>query len=134
MQDLKAIVNLLSTQKHKQIEIITEDAQLSEKTKLLYDNVKEGNFDTDEDAAKALYNSNEKNESYRKLKYRLKERLINTLFFIDIQNYSKSAFEKAINRNYKHWSSARILLEKGLRGPSMTILENSLKTSMKFDM
>ncbi|MBT8228956.1 MAG: hypothetical protein KJO50_01765 [Bacteroidia bacterium] len=134
MQELKAIVNLLSRQKLKQIEIITEDVQLSEKSKDLFEGIKSGTYNSDEEAALALYDSNKNNESYRKLKYRLRERLINTLFFIDIQNYSKHAYEKALNRNYKHWASAKILMEKGLRGPAMSLLENSLKSVIKFDI
>ena len=134
MDDLKSLINLLSKQKVKQIEIITEEVELSEKTKQLYEGIKNSEFHSDEEAALSLYGTTPKNETYRKLKYRLKERLINTLFFIDIQNYSRSKFEKALNRSYKNWAAYSILKQKGLRSVSINIIENTLKTSVKYDI
>ena len=81
---------------------------------------------TDEDASLDIYNEDPKNETYRKLKYRLQERLLNTLFFIDIQQYAKSNYEKALNRAYKNWSLNRILIEKGLRKVGVNLIENHL--------
>ena len=90
MEDVKALVNLLSIQKVKQIEIITENAEMSPMTRQFYEGVRDGLFEDDAAASNALYGDNENNPAYRKLKYRLKQRLINTLFFIDIQEYSKT--------------------------------------------
>ena len=134
MEDLKSLIKLISKQKVKQIEILTEDAVLSEKTKLLYEGIKESRFNSDDEASEFLYNEDSKNESFRKLKYRLKQRLINTLFFIDIQNYSKSNYEKALNRCYKNWAAYSILKQKGLKNASINLIESTLKTSLKYNI
>ena len=134
MIELKSIINLLSKQKLKQIEIITEEDSLSDKSKQLYVGIKNGKYLTDEDASLDIYNEDPKNETYRKLKYRLQERLLNTLFFIDIQQYAKSNYEKALNRAYKNWSLNRILIEKGLRKVGVNLIENSLKACLKYDV
>jgi hypothetical protein len=127
-------VKLLSKQKLKQIEIITEDAKLSSKTKLLYDGILNGEFTDDDDAARKIYDSNSKNSSYKKLKYRLTQRLLNTLFFIDIQSYSKSEYQKALNRSFKNWAAAKILQDKGQNKVSIELFEQILKTSIKYDI
>ena len=134
MDTLVALVKLLSKQKLKQIEIITEDVKLSSKTKLLYDGILNGEFNDDDEAARKIYDSNSKNSSYKKLKYRLTQRLLNTLFFIDIQSYSKSEYQKALNRSFKNWAAAKILQDKGQNKVSIELFEQILKTSIKYDI
>lgn len=134
MEDLKVLVSLLTAQKVKQIEIITEDAEMSPKTRQLYEAIQSGEVSSDDEAAKLLYGENANHAAYRKLKYRLQQRLINTLFFIDIQAYSKSEYHKVTYRVYKNWAASKILYENGLRNQSMHLVESMLKTIMKFDM
>lgn len=134
MEDIKALVNLLSLQKVKQIEIITEDAEMSPMTRQFYEGVRDGLFEDDAAASIALYGDDENNPAYRKLKYRLKQRLINTLFFIDIQEYSKTNYEKALHRSLKNWSAFKILLDRGLRKTAVDLIETVLKNSIKYDL
>jgi len=134
VEDIKALVNLLSLQKVKQIEIITEDAEMSPMTRQFYEGVRDGLFEDDAAASIALYGDDENNPAYRKLKYRLKQRLINTLFFIDIQEYSKTNYEKALHRSLKNWSAFKILLEKGLKVTAVDLIESVLKSSIKYDL
>lgn len=134
MDTIKPLINLLSKQKLKQIEIITEENAITSKTKMLYDGIRNGEYLTDEDAAKAIYDSNPNSSSYKKLKYRLTQKLINTLFFIDVQSYSKSEYQKALNRCYKNWAAVQILKDKGLIIISTQFLEQILKSSLKFDL
>ena len=94
MEDLKAIINLLSKQKIKQIEILSEESKLSKKSFQLYNGIREGKLTNDDEASLLLYNDGSQNPNYRILKHRLKQRLINTLFFIDIQQYGKSTYQK----------------------------------------
>ena len=134
MEDLITLTRLLSVQKVKQIEIITEDAEMSSKTKMLYEAIKNGKIQSDEEAAALLYDSTPNHAAYRKLKYRLKQRLINTLFFIDIQSYSKSEYQKVLNKSFKNWAAFKILLDRGVRQPAINIAESILKSSLSFDL
>lgn len=134
METLALLINLLSKQKLKQIEIITEDVILSKKTKELYDGIKNKSYQDDTDAIIKLYGSIEKKSSYNKLKYRLTQRLINTIFFIDVQSYSKSEYQKVLGRSLKNWAAAKILIDKGLKKVAIEIYEQVLKASLKFDI
>jgi len=134
LKHLKALVKLLSAQKTHQIEILSEDAQLSPKARALYEGIRDGSFDNDEEASLNLYNSDSKSSAYVKLKYRLKQRLINTVFFIDIQKYSRSPYEKALAQAYKNWAASKILQRKGLNQLSVDISESILKQTLKFDI
>jgi len=134
LEDIKAIIKLLSKQKVKQIEILSEESKLSEKSLSLYNGIKEGSITNDDEASAFLYNDDRNNPIYRVLKHRFKERLINTLFFIDVQAYGKSAHQKALNRNLRNWAASQILLNKGLSTAAISIMETTLKSTIKFDM
>jgi len=132
LQQLQTLISLLTKQKINQIEILTEDVKLSEKSRSLYDGVLSGEFLSDDDAALSLYGSTKQNPAYRKLKYRLKQRLINTVFFIDSQKYSRSAYEKALTQAYKNWAASKIIQRKGLNSLHVQISEVVLKQTLNF--
>ena len=82
MEEIKEIIGAVSRNKIRKIEIIGQE--MSE-TKLfqLYELIDNG-VRTDEEAIKALYDrvTYKSRNSYNKLKYSLKRRLLNTMFFI----------------------------------------------------
>ncbi|HQV77533.1 MAG TPA: hypothetical protein PLJ42_09415 [Chitinophagales bacterium] len=111
MEQLKELVNIVNKRKISQLEIF-DKSLISRKDTLfskLYDGIANGQIDSDEEAILYLYNTNtiEKNENanYRKLKSRFKSRLLNTLYFIDINNTtendsSKKSYFECVNRLY----------------------------------
>jgi len=135
MKHLKPIIKLLSAQKVKQIDIIAEKASAQNKADLLYHAIRDNEVDSDEAAIKLLYDEPElKAEAYKKLKYRLRERLVNTLFFVDIQNYSRHPFEKAELRVSKIYAAYRIIYAKGLMKTGNDLLETVVKSCIKYDL
>lgn len=133
MNELLALTNLLTVQKIKQIDIITETDSTTMSGRLLKA-IREDRISTDEEAMQFLYPDLENpNIPYTKLKYRLKQRLLNTLFFTDIQQYSRSPVEKARIRAYKNWAAGEILYNKGVLPVARALLESQLKTCLKYD-
>jgi len=134
MEYLRPLIKLLSSQKIRQIEILSEHSNMSVKSKLLYDGILNDSFKNDKQASLKLYSSDENHAAYRKLKYRLKKRLINTVFFIDVQQYSNSPYQKALNSTYKNYAAAKIILDKGPSHVAIDIMENALKQTLKYDL
>lgn len=134
MKDLKAIIGLLTRQKLRQIDILSNENALSTKTKQLYNGIKEGKINNDIEAAELLYNDSPDLPAYRMLKNRFKQRLINTVFFIDVQAYGKSAYDKTLNNAYKNWSAAKILMTKGMSTTAISLMETTLKSLLKYDI
>ena len=134
MNDIKAIIGLLTKQKIRQIEILGEGSVLSNKSEQLYQGILSGTITNDIEAASILYNDDPKNPKYRVFKNRFKQKLINTLFFIDVQAYGKSAYDKTLSRGYKNWVAAKILLDKGVTSTSINLMEITLKNILKYDI
>jgi len=134
VKDLKAIIGLLTKQKIKQIEILSESSKLSEKSRILYEGIQAGTITNDDEAAFCLYGENAKSAKYRVLKNRFKQRLINTLFFIDVQAYGKVAYDRIKSRSYKNWAAAKILYDKGLSTNSISLMKIILQSTLKYDL
>lgn len=108
MEHLKELVAIVNKRKLSQIEIL-DKSLLSRKDTLfsrLYEGIASDQIRTDEEAMQLLY-PKDKNAaaSYRKLKSRFKERLLNTLYFIDINHTagdinSKKAYFDCVNKLY----------------------------------
>ncbi len=83
MEEIKEIISVVSRNKIRKIETISQDMS---NTKLfqLYELIEEGVVNSDEEAIVALYKkvTDKSRSSYNKLKYSLKGRLLNTMFFI----------------------------------------------------
>lgn len=107
MEHIKELVNIINKRKLSQIEAF-DKSLISRKDTLfskLYDGIANGIITTDEEAIFELYGSKKDAVSYRKLKSRFKNRLLNTLYFIDINNNtevnsSKRAYFDCMNRLY----------------------------------
>lgn len=111
MEQLKELVNIVNKRKLSQVEIL-DKSLISRKDTLfskLYNGIADGIVQTDDDAIDYLYNQTEQAQkervNYRKLKSRFKTRLLNTLYFIDINNQSeadasKRAYFECVNRLY----------------------------------
>jgi tetratricopeptide (TPR) repeat protein len=134
LDDLIALVSIVSKQKVKQIEIISENAKLSKRTKELYEGIRSGLIKSDSDAVQILYNQFSVDSKYRKLKGRLKNKLINTLFFIDVQKFSRSDQITATIRSYHLLSAMKILIGRGKRNAAISLAKEAIVLSIKYDI
>ncbi len=107
MENLKELVQIINKRKLSQIEVF-DKSLISRKDTLFakfYNGIASGAINSDEDALNHLYQSSSEAATYRKLKSRFKNRLLNTLYFIDINNAaesdsSKKAYFDCVNRLY----------------------------------
>ena len=133
MKELRALVTLLSKQKTKNIEIIGQDEKPESLIHRLYHSISNNEISTEEEAIALLYQTNNK-QAYNKLKNRLKQRLINTLFFIDVNKPSFTDYRKALHGVGKNWAAVILLLDRSARHTAIGIAETTLKTALKYDL
>jgi len=134
MEYLKEIIKVVSKTKTKNIQLVgTPNAEKS-KLNELYEGILHSEFSTDEEASKALYNSEKIEQNYRNLKSRLEKRLINTLFFIDVNSSTFSDYQKAYFNCYKNLAAIKILQGKSSRIASIKLSEKTLTQAIKFHL
>ena len=82
MEELHKIVKLVTNSSSLSLVLPVSNGRLS-KEDILYEGIKNGEYSSDEDAAKRLYNSGPNDVRYKMLKHRLKKKLLNNLLFFD---------------------------------------------------
>lgn len=131
---LRQIAEHLSRYKMKQINIIGNDGDNSRFTEF-YDLLHEGKLKDDDAAARHFYGSkaNAKTPKYRKFKSLFKERLLNTVFFIDSSNQTLGDRQKAGITLMREWSSVNMLLGRSLHYPALEIGERLINEAIKYE-
>ncbi len=136
MKIFKEMVTLVTNQHLNKIGLI-EEKQAENNTNLylrLYNGIADGTFNTDEEAALLLYNTHPGDKKYLMLKSRLRERLINTLFFLNHKRLQDSSYKKAVYQCNKNFFCAKILLAHGARTTAVSLAKNTLAVAEKFDL
>ena len=132
MKVLQELVSIVTRHRIKKIEVISN---INNKTKLnkLYEGIESRQIQSDEDAFNQLFSPGESIENYYKLKYRFKNRLLNTILVIDPTHKTMSPIEKAYFRCCRIWTISNILNSFGAVKTSIDILKKGIPDAEKFE-
>ncbi len=133
MENLKELVLILSKHKIKAVETLNTGLPKSSKLLALYNGICDKKFLTDEDALENLYPEGNGKMAYDKLKSRLQNRLINTIFFIDINKPAFNEYQKAYYNCSKNWAATRVLAGRGASSPSVALAKKTLVIAQKYE-
>jgi hypothetical protein len=133
MEKLQEIVRVVGRKRIKKIEVFN-DQGASNRGSLYYKfyrGLKEGKFNSDEDAAKQLFGTDPADKKYLMLKSRVRTRLMNTLFFLEKSN---SRYEQAIYKCNRNLVAAKYLLLNGARVSGESLLRTTAHEAEKFGL
>ncbi len=130
---LKDLVRIITRNKVKQIEVLGNSDQEGSRTEELYEGISKERFTSDEEAAKFFFGTNEKDPNYRKLRNKLMRQLINTAFFIDVQQPMFNERSKAQYHCYRDYAAAFILRTREAHQSSVYLLQQVLEQAIKFE-
>jgi len=133
LEELISLVGIVSKQKVKNISLVSEATGKNSKIQELYLGIAEGEIKGDEQALQLLYNNNSSITNLNKLKSRLKKRLLNSIFFIDVNKPSFTDYKRVKFELHRYWTIIRLLIDRGDRLVSISLLKSTLQTSLKFD-
>lgn len=132
---LKDLVKTITRNKVKQIEVLGNPGEEGSMVEALYDAIAKDKVGSDEEAAQLIYGKNEspKSQAYLRLKGRLERNLINTAFFVDVNQPMFNERTKAYFNCYRDFAAANILLAREATRPGIDILEHLLEQTIKFE-
>lgn len=137
MNELKEVVSVLSRHKVKQIEVIgnrSSDTKTDSLFERFYEILQLPEIESDEDAMRLLYPGVSNPEStYIKLKNRFRNRLLNTLFFIDVNQPQFTDIQSAFYTCNKKYLAARTLISRGARKAGIKITQKTIREALKFE-
>jgi hypothetical protein len=135
MKHLLEISKIVTKKKVKKIEIFDDHSlkQKNSKFNEFYELLMNGGLKDDKEAASKLYGSTPTDDKYRQLKSRFKKRILNTLFFLDINQTSSSNYNRAHYSCHKDWTLVKILLSNKAEGTAAQLAKSILGTALKFE-
>lgn len=139
MNSLREIVKIIDKKRLDKIELIDENMISSEDTLLtkFYLAIKNDQISNDKEAILFLYgNDTPKNQqNYRTIKSRLKSRVINTLYFLDLNQTSiNSNYHKILFEQNKAVQTINILRRNGASISSIQIITNNFQKAVNFNL
>ena len=132
MEILKELAYVVTKNKLKSIEILGTN-QSPSRINTFYDQISKNKFSSDEEASEYFFPNRSNGTPYRKLKAKLKHRLINTLFFIDVKQASYNDRRRAYYQCYKDFAATQILLGKNARKACIDLSLKVLRYAEKFE-
>jgi hypothetical protein len=135
MNNFRQIVTLLDGYKLRNIDVLGNDDSTSRFTEL-YRLLKDETITTDEQAAIHFYgkDATPKDIKYRVFKGEFKERLLNTLLFIDPNNNAIDEFGKAVYQAAREWTSIEILFKRDITYAALPLAEKLLTFCIKYEI
>lgn len=136
MKNLLEIAGIVTKKKVKKIEIFDEHSLRNKTSKFneFYEDLTSGVYKNDRDAANKLYGCSPKDARYRQLKSRFRKRLLNTLFFLDVNKPSASNYDRAHFTCHKEWTLVKILQDNNAYSSAINLARSILTTAQKFQI
>ena len=134
MKHLVEIAKIITKKKIKKIEIFDDHALMDTQSKFneFYEALMTGKFKSDNDAAKHLYDATPLDERYRQLKSRFRRRLLNTLFFLDVNLPATSTYDQAYYSCNKNWALVKILMANRADSTAASLASQILTTALNY--
>lgn len=133
MKTLKEVILLLRQHNINPVKTSGKGGDQKSKLVALYNGIAEGAFNSDEEAAYALYGNDSETSAYRKLKFSLFNRLLDHVLQIDIQQSQYSDYQKAYYESHKQWATIRYLIGQNANMAALILAQRLLRQSEKFD-
>ena len=134
MKNLIEISRIVTKKKVRKIEIFDDHTLKHKNSKFneFYEALMVGKFKNDRDAASFLYSTSPTDDKYRQLKSRFRKRLLNTLFFLDVNLPATSGYDRAYFSCNKDWTLVKILLVNDATFTANALARQILTTALKF--
>lgn len=135
MEDIRQLIELTRKKGQRSIQLVNQNFRKKEVSKdnLLYEGLLEGAFNTEEEAAKAMFRAKPGNRNFRNTKAKLKAKLLNHLYFLDYNKESYTAYERAEYECMHQLHQCRILMREGLAELAQKLLPALIKKAKEFE-
>ncbi len=134
MEDIKTLANVVVKNKIKQIDVIGNRESEDTQVQRLYEGIISNSIHDDRDIIDLFFAGKKHGKTYSsRLKGKLRDRLVNTLFFIDINQPDFNDYNRAYYTCYKQLAATKILLGRFARKAAVPLAEKALEQAIRFE-
>ena len=132
MKELTELAEVVNRNKVKSLH--TLDSTDQDRVTEFYHMILDGEFKNDTEAANHYFKSDAHDPRYRRLKNRLKDRLWNSVVFIDVNSPRYNDAQKAFYTCQKNLVIIKTLLGRNARRAGIDLIKRTLKFSIKYEV
>lgn len=133
MKELRELVLVMENNGCSAATLFNGSSGTASKLSIFYKGISQNNWDSDDNAAKALYPGEGSHSSYRKLKSDLKERLVDSILSLKFNNSKYNSYQRAYYRSHREWAAAKILLGQNANDAAADLATKLLRQARQFD-
>lgn len=131
MEDLKRLVRIISKRKQRQFPLLELKSinENSSKENIFFRYIRKGIVNSDDDASKLIYGTKSDDDRFRMLKSRLKQKLLNHMFFLDFTDNNQKASNQFEQECIQQLHQAKMLLFTGESRIAKSLVLKALTTA-----
>lgn len=133
MKELRELVLVMENNGCGATAMFNGSSGTASKLSVFYKGISQNSWESDDNAAKALYPGEGSHSSYRKLKSDLKERLVDTILTLKFNSNKYNSYQKAYYRSHREWAAAKILLGQNANDAAADLATKLLRQARQFD-
>ena len=133
MEDLKRLVKIISKRKQRQFPLLELKSinENSSKENVFFRYIKKGIINSDDDASKLIYGTKSDDDRFRMLKSRLKQKLLNHMFFLDFAENNQKVANQYEQECIQQLHQAKMLLFTGESKIARSLVLKALTTAKR---
>jgi hypothetical protein len=136
MEELRDLAKIVKQHSQRSLQLVNQSFRKNEKPKdsILYDLIVNEKVFTDEEASRLLLNSNSSNRNYRNTKSKLRQKLLNHLFFLDYEKNGYTHYHQVLYDSILKLSQFKILITLGKSWIVIKRIPLFIKTAIDYDL
>ena len=132
-------MKLIDIVKHKgqrSLQLVNQNFRKKEKSKdnILYHGLLVNSFEDETEVARKLFKTDPRNRNFRNTKAKLKQKLLNNIFFLDYHKSEYTAYQRAYYECLHQLHQVKILIMEGARCIAIKRIPSLVKTAMEFEL
>jgi len=133
MEDLKRLVRIISRRKQRQYPLLELKSinENSSKENVFFRYIKKEMVNSDDDASELIYGTKSDDDRFRMLKSRLKQKLLNHMFFLDFTDNNQRASNQYEQECIQQLHQAKMLLNTGENKIARSLVLKALTTAQR---
>lgn len=131
MEDLRRLVRILSKRKQRQYPLLELKSvnEHSSKESVFFRYIRKGMVQTDDDASMLIYGTKSDDDRFRMLKSRLKQKILNHMFFLDFTENNQKPSQQYEQECIQYLHQAKMLMYTGELKVAKGLLLKALTTA-----
>ena len=136
MEELLQLVSIVKHKGQRSLQLVNQNFRKKEKSKdnILYNGLLDNNFTEETEIAKVLFNTDPGNRNFRNTKAKLKQKLLNNLFFLDYQKSEYTSYQRTLYNCLNQIHQIRILIMEGANCVAIKRIPAIVKMALDYEL